>query len=154
MSQNSSRLQLALAKYCGKIPEECIPCMISGRPVLHSVRCDNGKMLEACQRHDGVKNVEKMHGNDGTDEGDEAVIASMFEESMFHSQTNAEDDGISDVYDYAEFGTDTLKEIHSELAKRIDEAVAEGLPANKKDTMRKILQMHRNVFILCLGNDA
>lgn len=64
-----------------KIPEEKILCLFLGGPVLQSIGCDNGKVLEAaCERTDGTIDVERASELDGEEGIFEGSIAALFEE--------------------------------------------------------------------------
>lgn len=75
---------------------------------------------------------------DGNNEGPERPITALFGESMFQNTTPNDADGTSNVFVSAEFGITLQDSIDAEVVKTIDEAVAEGLPEEKKDSMKNI----------------
>lgn len=112
-------------------------------------------MLEAAsERSGGIIEVHKELEKDCNDEGREGSIAALLRELMFHNATPADEDGIKDRFECTKFEVDSQSDIDTEIAKRIDEAVTNGLPKEMREVLENIWREHKSVFMLTLGNEG
>lgn len=88
-------------------------------------------MLEAASKqHGGANDVENELQNEENEKETDGSISALLGRSLFHCMTPAGEDGISDEYEFAGSGQDTVEETEKEIAARVCDA-------EKEDPSRK-----------------
>lgn len=124
-----------------------------GRKVLESLGCDNQEMLLAARdRYRDDVDVANRLNRDINEKESEKKMATLFRESVFHNSGQAEDDEFDEEDMYDDLGDACHKDIETELARRVSEAVTNGLSENGENKLKDITENSNSVFKIRLGS--
>lgn len=95
-----------------QIPDEKIFCLIVGRRVLKSIKCNNAIIFKAASRNNNkIKDVSNAVKNDENDYASAGQTFSLFEESFYHNIMINDDHNIDSRFKYSQF-SDSLHKKH------------------------------------------
>lgn len=105
-----------------------IAVVILGRKVLKSIGWEHRRIIEAdSERRGRIMKISKALEKNDSNEGAKWSIATLFANPMVHNATTAGEDGINDMFEYTKVQVDSQGDKDTDVTKRIDEAVAQGL---------------------------
>lgn len=87
---------------------------------MESIGRDNRKLMEAaCHRHWGAIEVAITLQDDEYEKSEAAEINAILGESLFHNKASAQEDGLDDLEECADYGDDTPEDIQLEISQRV-----------------------------------
>lgn len=81
----------------------------------------------ACQKYRGTIDVDRALQGDGNEGSEDWEIAAPLGESLFYNKASAEEDGLDDIVECADFGDNVPVDIKAKLHERVQDAAAPAL---------------------------
>ena len=151
--------RLLLRNVTWLVSERAMPHVILGREVLTALGLDNRKLIAvACDNNDGTVDVaalmaQQRNGNAiGEEAAASSTVCSILEDptagsgSMFHSQGADESDGLDDSDVYINLGEDEPGEVDEEMARKVREAVGNGMTESEGEQLHALLTQYSQIF--------